>query len=106
MAWADLVASANAAFLSTWGTPATLQPKDGSGLFSITGIIKNPGMEEDTLPGGPTGTAVVRLWVDFKTLPQEPSIGDSVMLNNVSYTIGKIDVDIEGGAVLRLRQNG
>src|SRR5580658_1426739 len=67
MAWPDLVEAAHAAFLDTWGIPATLAPQSGSGTFSITGIIKNPGMEEQNVPGGAAGTGVLRFWVDFNS---------------------------------------
>lgn len=104
MAWADLVESANAAFLATWGVSATLTPRDGSGSLEITGIIKRPDMDEDVVPGSEAGTSVVRFWVDFSHLSRQPQIGDTVGINTVSYDVGKIDVDIEGGAVLRLRK--
>jgi hypothetical protein len=105
MAWADLVAAANVAFIATWGIPATLEPQDGSGPFSFTGIIKNPGMEEEVSPGGAAGTSVVRFWVDYSSISPQPVMGDSVTINSISYTVGKVETDIEAGAVLRLRKN-
>jgi hypothetical protein len=110
MAWPDLVEAAHAAFLDTWGIPATLAPQSGSGPFSITGIIKNPGMEEQNVPGGAAGTGVLRFWVDFNspvflTVPK-PQSGDTITVNGIAYTVGVPDVDIEGGATLKLRKVG
>jgi hypothetical protein len=106
MAWPDLVEAAHAAFLSTWGIPATLTPQNGSASFSITGIIKNPGMEEQSLPGGAAGTGVLRFWVDYNSISPQPVSGDTITIAGVAYTVGVPDVDIEGGATLKLRKNG
>lgn len=111
MAWPDLVAGANAVFLATWGVAAnggtvTLVPQNGSGQVPIDGIIKNPAMEEQLIPGGAAGTGVLRLWVDFKNLSPQPSSGDTILVNGVSYAVGTPDVDIEGGATLKLRKIG
>jgi hypothetical protein len=105
MSWADQVERAHAAFLAAWGIAALWQAQDQSASATITGVIKNPGMHEEYVPGGSTGTSVVRFWVDMNSLNPQPIAGDGITLNGVTYDIGDIDVDIEGGAVLKLRRN-
>jgi hypothetical protein len=41
----------------------------------------------------------------MNSLNPQPIAGDGITLNGVTYDIGDIDVDIEGGAVLKLRRN-
>jgi hypothetical protein len=106
MAWADSVERAHATFLSIWGIAATLAPAATPGrTFPITGIIARPGMEEEFIPGGPSGVSVVRFWVDYNSISPQPVIGDAITINGVSYTVGAVDVDVEGGATLKLRRN-
>ncbi|HXP88825.1 MAG TPA: hypothetical protein VN841_29155 [Bryobacteraceae bacterium] len=108
MPWTDSVERAHAQFLATWGIPAILlSPASQPGhTFSITGVIKNPGMEEELLPGSAAGVSAVRLWVDYKNITPQPLMGDQISIDGVNYDVGKVEVDIEGGAVLKLRRNG
>jgi hypothetical protein len=106
MAWAELVEGANAQFLATWGTAATLAPQATPGqTFPITGIIVRPGMEEEFIPGSTTGVSAIRFWVDFLSIEPQPAMGDVITINGVNYDIGPVDVDIEGGATLKLKRN-
>ena len=103
MSWPDLQAGANTILLNTFGIAATLTPADASPDVAITGIIKNPGVEEEVIPS--TGAAAVRFWVDYANIARQPVIGDTLTINGTAYTVGGVDVDVEGGAVLKLRKN-
>jgi len=49
------------------------------------------------------GTAVVRLFVRFAAITPAPQRGDQVAINGNAYVVGEVDVDPQGGAVLKLR---
>ncbi len=106
MAWTDLVNALDTACLNTFGVPATFTPQDGSGDQQITGIIENPAMAEDYVPGSVQGTAVVRFFVRFANITPAPQRGDVITLNGIVYTILEVDADTQGGAVLKLRVAG
>ena len=72
MAFSDLVNSMDTACLDAFGTAVTFTPQNGSGAQQITGIIQNPAMAEDYVPGSVQGTAVVRLFVRFANLAPPP----------------------------------
>ena len=93
----------NAAVLAAFGIPVTFTPQGGSGAQQITGIIQAPAMGEDRLPGAILGAAVVRLFVPFATISPAPQHGDAITINGVAYAVVEVDVDTQGGAVLRLR---
>ena len=93
----------NATVLAAFGTPVTFTPQDGSGAQQITGIIQAPAMGEDSLPGGVRGTAVVRLFVQFTNIAPAPRHGDAITISGVAYVVVDLDVDTQGGAVLKLR---
>jgi hypothetical protein len=103
MAFSDLVNAMDTACLDAFGTPATFTPQDGSAAQQITGIIQNPAMAEDYVPGSVQGTAAVRLFVRFAAITPPPRQGDTVTLNGIVYDVQEVAVDMEGGAVLKLR---
>jgi hypothetical protein len=103
MAFSDLIASMDTGCLTTFGTPATFTPQDGSGAQQITGIIQNPAMAEDYVPGSVQGTAVVRLFVRFSTITPPPQHGDTITINGIGYDLVEVEADRGGGAVLKLR---
>lgn len=102
MAWTDYIDALHSAVLNAFGVAATLNPQDGSAAVPITGIIKTPAQLEDVFPGS-AGSSVVRFWVNFNGIAPSPQHGDTVTLNGNVYVIGEIEVDIEGGAVFKLR---
>ena len=103
MPWSDLVNAMDTACLATFGTPVTFTPQDGSGAQQITGIIQTPAMAEDYVPGSVQGTSVVRLFVRFASIAPPPRGGDTVTINGTVYAVQDVDVDTQGGAVLKLR---
>jgi len=103
MAFSDLVNAMDTACLGAFGTGVTFTPQDGSGSQQITGIIQNPAMAEDYVPGSVQGTAVVRLFVRFANITPPPRQGDTVTINGIVYDVLEVAVDTEGGAVLKLR---
>ena len=103
MPWPDLMNVLDAACLSTFGIPATFTPQDRSGAQRITGIIQAPAMGEDRLPGGTLGAAAVRLFVRFASITPAPQHGDAITINGIAYAVVEVDVDTQGGAVLKLR---
>ena len=103
MPWSDLVNTMDSACLSTFGTPATFTPQDGSGAQQITGIIQTPAMAEDYVPGSLQGTAVVRLFIRFASIAPSPQHGDTVTINGTTYNVVEVEADTQGGAVLKLR---
>ena len=86
-----------------FGTPVTFTPQDGSGAQQITGIIQHPAMAEDYVPGSVQGTSVVRLFVRFANITPPPRHGDTITINGIVYDVVDVDVDAQGGAVLKLR---
>jgi hypothetical protein len=60
-------------------------------------------MAEDYVPGGVQGTSVVRLFVRFANITPSPRHGDTVAINGIVYDVVDVDVDAQGGAVLKLR---
>lgn len=103
MAWSDLINVMDSGCLATFGTPVTFAPQDGSGAQQIAGIIQNPAMAEDYVPGSVQGTAVVRLFVRFADIAPAPRCGDTVAINGIAYDVEEVQVDVQGGAVLKLR---
>lgn len=103
MAWSDLVNTLDAACLATFGTSVTFTPQDGSGAQQLSGIIQHPAIAEDYVPGSMQGTSVIRLFVRFATITPLPRHGDTITINAVIYDVVDVDVDAEGGAVLKLR---
>jgi hypothetical protein len=99
----DLSNSVDAACLNTWGVPATFTPQDDSGPQQITGIIQNPAMAEDYVPGSVVGTSVVRFFVRLSEISPQPGHGDTITLNGITYNVFEVEADIHGGAVLKLR---
>ena len=91
------------ACLNAFGTPVTFTPQDGSGAQQLTGIITNPAMAEDYVPGSVQGTAVVRLFVRFTNIDPPPRSGDTIAINGAVYNVLEVAVDTQGGAVLKLR---
>ena len=103
MAWSDLVNAMDTACLATFGTPVTFTPQDGSEAQQITGIIQNPAMAEDYVPGSVQGTAVIRLFIRFAGIEPPPRRGDTVTVNGTIYDVQEVEVDTQGGATLKLR---
>ena len=103
MAWSDLVNAMDAACLATFGIAVTFTPQDGSPAQEIAGIIQHPAMGEDYAPGSIQGTSVVRLFVRFAGSTPSPQHGDTITINGVVYAVVDVDVDAQGGAVLKLR---
>ena len=103
MEFSDLVNAMDTACLDAFGTAVTFTPQDGSGAQQITGIIQNPAMAEDYVPGTVQGTAVVRLFLRFANLTPPPRQGDTVAISGIVYDVLEVAVDTEGGAVLKLR---
>jgi hypothetical protein len=102
-AWSAQSGLLNAAVLAAFGIPVTFTPQGGSGAQQITGIIQAPAMGEDRLPGSVQGPAVVRLFVLFASIAPTPRHGDAIAINGVAYAVVDLDVDTQGGAVLKLR---
>lgn len=99
MPW-PLVDNLDLACLAAFGTQVLVQPQ-ASPSYSVTMIPVTPAMEEELLPGN---TAVLRLFVRFADLPQPILAGDQVTLSGTLYNIFDVKVDVEGGAVLKLRR--
>lgn len=95
----------NSVFLAVpgWGTAATLYPQAG-GSVSVTGIICDPAMEEGFLPGSSQGVSTVRLFVDYANVSPAPQHGDKAQINGTYYDVGEVNVDRNGGAVLKLKK--
>ncbi len=105
MSFRDKVETVDVTCLKEFGIPATLNHQAG-GASDIVGIVQNPAMAEDYVPGSSQGVSVVRFFVRFVDITPVPIKGDTVTLGGVTYDIGKPpEVDREGGAVLILRRN-
>lgn len=102
----QLAASNDAKLISALGgsKAATVHPRDLSQDFAIPGIIKNPAMEEDFIPGSSQGVSVVRFFVQLSSLEVIPQKGDTATLNGIEYDVFDVIVDQVGGATLKLRK--
>ena len=88
------------------GVPAILR-KPSHPDSTIVGIFVQPPMMEDQIPGSTPGVTNVRFWVDFATLNPQPALGDQVIINGVTYEIGRPDVGLDGtGATFTLKRSG
>ena len=85
------------------GISVTFTPQNGSGAQTINAIIMPPALQEELMGG--TGTAVLRLWVDFKSLSPSPQEGDTFTVGPATYVAASVDAESQatGGAVLKLR---
>lgn len=102
MSWPGWIDSADSVQLSTFGVPFTFTPQNNSAQQQqLTGIVKNPAMAEDFIPG--QGTSVVRLFVRFANIIPAPQKGDQVTLGGIAYNVLDVETDVDGGAVLKLR---
>lgn len=84
---------------------AIIHFQDSSPDATVQGLIENPAMAEDYVPGGTQGVSVIRLYVRFVDIAPLPRKGDTVTLNGIVYSIAEVPVDREGGATLKLRRN-
>jgi hypothetical protein len=105
--WPAINAGVNAVMVATFGMPATFTPQDGVGGWlspqSILGVIMRTAMPEELPPGFGLGTANLRFWVNFETISPSPQHGDQIAFNGTTYFVQEVDVDIDGGAILKLR---
>jgi len=105
--WPTISASVNAVMIATFGVPATFTPQNGAGGWlapqTILGIVTRPAMPEDFPPGYGPGLTNLRFWVHFETISPSPQHGDQVTFNGTTYLVQEVDVDIDGGAVLKLK---
>jgi len=77
---------------------------------NLNGLLQEPPMPEDQIPGSTPGTANVRVWIPYQNelgirLSPLPTVGDQVIINSVTYRLDRPDVQLDGlGAVLVLRK--
>jgi hypothetical protein len=85
------------------GISVSFAPQDASGAQTINAVIMPPGLQEELMGGA--GSAVLRLWVDFKSLSPRPQKGDQFTVGTTTYVVANVDAESEatGGAVLKLR---
>ncbi len=103
MPWDDQVAAMDSACLAAFGVPATHMPP-GADEVPITGIIQNPALAEDYVPGSAHGVSVVRFFVRLAGMNPQPAHGDELLLNGILYDVFEIEADRAGCAVLKLRR--
>ena len=103
MAWDDQVSALDSACLAAFGVPATHMPT-GAAAVPVIGIIQNPALVEDYVPGSAQGVSVVRFFVRFAEMNPQPAHGDQLLLNGILYDVFEIEADRAGGAVLKLRR--
>jgi hypothetical protein len=72
---------------------------------TISGIIAQPPLLEQALPGGSNGTTNIYFYVRYVDCNPLPVIGYGIVLNAISYDIQDILVDQAGGALLKLKRN-
>jgi hypothetical protein len=90
--------------IAIYGIPATFTPYATGQPQTICGIIAPPPFEEDVLPNSVTGTALVHFHIRYSDITPSPVEGDAITLDGVVYDLFKIDVNVVGGARLRLRK--
>jgi hypothetical protein len=107
MSWTTLVEAMDNTILNTFpagGAPqsVTFLPQSG-GSQTITGVIANPAMFEDYVPGSSPNVSVIRLFVRFVDITPSPQKGDQMSIAGATYNVGEVAVDTAGGAVVKLR---
>jgi hypothetical protein len=106
MSWPEWVEDAHQAVLAVFGVTVTWQPQGSPGVsIAIEALEEKLPIEEPVPPGSLTGTTNARLWIDTDSLSPAPAEGDEIIFNGVSYDVGNVEADIEGGAVLVLKRN-
>lgn len=106
MSFFDLIAAVDGVCFDVFdAVSVTLHPQDGSPDVTFKGLIENPAMAEDYVPGSSQGVSVIRLYVRFVDISPLPRKGDTLTLNGVTYDLFDKPVDREGGATLKLRRN-
>jgi hypothetical protein len=103
--WAALSVKINNDLLATFGVGAivTLRPQAG-GSYDIDGVMINPRAGEDYQPGSIQGVTVVHYFVHFDQLDPKPVKGDKAIINGINYDVFDVVVDVEGGAVMKMRR--
>jgi len=77
----------------------------GTADRNLKGLLQEPPMPEDQIPGSTPGTANIRVWISYVNLFPLPTVGDQVIINSVTYRLDRPDVQLDGlGAVLVLRK--
>ena len=87
---------------SLWHT-RTFTPQDGSGAQQIAGIIQHPAMAEDYVPGGVQGTSWFGCSFVSRTSHRRRDTATLSDANSTIYDVVDLDVDAQGGAVLKRR---
>lgn len=108
MSWEALVEAMDNTVLNTFpagGSTAsvTFLPQSGSSQM-ITGVIANPAMFEDYVPGLSANVSVIRLFVRFVDISPSPQKGDQMSIVGATYDVSDVQVDTEGAAIVKLRQ--
>ncbi|MCW5976704.1 MAG: hypothetical protein KIT09_01440 [Bryobacteraceae bacterium] len=100
MAFADSVSRVDEACLRVFGREVLYLPEAGG--QAVVRAVSQPAREaEDSSPG-----VYAVLFVRLADLPGMPARGDEVEIGVIRYKVFDIEIDAEGGAVLRLRQTG
>lgn len=107
MAFSDMIAAVDHACLSIFGDSldVAFYPAAGGGPIAITAISVTPQNPEDYLAGGMQGVTWLPIFVRFVDISPLPQKGDVFKVNGVTYDMPNDAVDLEGGAVLKLRRN-
>lgn len=108
MSWENLVEALDNTVLNTFpagGTAGavTFLPQSG-GSQTIAGVIANPAMAEDYVPGSSANVSVIRLFVRLVDISPSPQKGDQVEIASATYDVAEVQVDAAGGAILKLRK--
>lgn len=106
MSFFDLISDVDSVCFDAFdAVTAVIHFQDNSPDAAVQGLIENPAMAEDYVPGSAQGVSVIRLYVRFVDITPLPRKGDTVTLNGVTYDLFDKPVDREGGATLKLRRN-
>lgn len=99
--FSDLTELALGAVTETLGEDVSYTPSGGS-LSTVRGVFNARSVELDG--GVPVMTEQPNLLVRISDFAATPAQGDAVTARATNYTVSRVDLDGEGGAVLFLRE--
>lgn len=82
-----------------------LHRKPNAPAHMITGVITQPPLPEDQLPGSTAGVTNVGIWINWNAISPAVEEGDWLAINGVGYSIYRVDVDLEGGAIVYVKRD-
>lgn len=101
MSWSDLTNGVMNAAVSAFGETVVYTPSGGS-PFSISGIFKSQYLEVDFSTGEEILSETPNLGVKNSDFASPPAQGDTLVVNDTTYTVHTVHKDGEAGSTILL----